>query len=63
VRLASGAGLSWTSKRVELYEIEKDPGETVDVSGSHPGLVAKFKVQIDEWIRANEAPYEKLHDQ
>ena len=40
-----------TSKRVELYEIEKDPGETNDRAAQHPDLVEKYKARIDDWVQ------------
>ncbi len=33
----------------ELYDLLNDPGETVDISGSHPGIVKEMRKYLDEW--------------
>jgi arylsulfatase len=32
-----------------LYDLEADPGETKDVSGSHPGMVAALRAAYERW--------------
>jgi arylsulfatase/arylsulfatase A len=34
----------------ELFDIEKDPGETVDLAPQRPELVAQMKKQYDAWF-------------
>ena len=33
----------------ELYDLLNDPGETVDISDSHPEIVRELKKQLDDW--------------
>jgi arylsulfatase/arylsulfatase A len=36
--------------RLELFDIEADPGETADLAAEHPKIVAKMKQQYDAWF-------------
>jgi arylsulfatase A len=33
----------------ELYDLDADPGETTDVSGEHPDVVARLHAELDRW--------------
>ena len=35
----------------ELYDLEADPGETTDVSGGHPAVVAELRAALAQWVR------------
>jgi len=37
--------------KYELFDIEKDPGESQDISSQHPDLVEKMKNQYEEWFK------------
>jgi uncharacterized sulfatase len=34
---------------IELYDLSKDPSETVNLAGKEPGKVAELKKQLDGW--------------
>lgn len=36
--------------RFELYHLENDPGETIDLSGSHPGMVTELRALLEAQI-------------
>lgn len=38
----------------DLYDISKDPGETTDVSASHPEVVAQLRKSFDAWWDSTE---------
>jgi arylsulfatase len=40
----------------ELFNIEKDPGETIDVSTQHPDVVKRLSGAYAEWIKDKRAP-------
>lgn len=42
------------SEETALYDLDNDPGQTTDVSGANPGLVAEFKTDIRAWSDAFE---------
>jgi hypothetical protein len=33
----------------ELYDMDNDPGQTTDVAGKHPEVVAKLRNAYEEW--------------
>lgn len=35
----------------ELYHLEQDPGEKVNLMGRHPGVEARLVVALDQWLR------------
>lgn len=39
----------------ELYDLEKDPGETKNVVAEHPGEAAKLEKKLSEWISNTES--------
>lgn len=45
-------GMGKGNMKVELYDLSKDPGETRDVAGEHPGVVAR----IEEIMRTDRTP-------
>ena len=49
-----------TGQQAELFDIQADPGEHVDVSAQHPDVVEKLQVALREWyqpILASERSY------
>jgi len=36
--------------RYELYDIAADPGETKDLAGQHPDIVARMKLEYEKWF-------------
>jgi len=36
--------------RYELYDIARDPGETMDLAARHPEVVERMKRQYDTWF-------------
>ena len=45
----------------ELYDVEKDRAENVNLAASHPEIVAKLKAQYNQWAAKNEVvDYNKL---
>ena len=36
-------------ERVELFNLEEDPGEQNDLSGKHPDKTAKLEAMLNEW--------------
>lgn len=36
--------------RFELYDLQSDPGERVDLAGAHPGIVADMRSAYDAWF-------------
>jgi arylsulfatase A-like enzyme len=41
--------------RFELFDLAKDPGETVDVSAERPDVLADLAARLRAWMRAGEA--------
>lgn len=39
------AGLPW-----ELYDLERDPGETTDLASARPGVLAELQQHVDAWL-------------
>lgn len=39
---------------VELYDVEKDPGETVDLAEEHPDVVARLSTDVDRYVATPE---------
>ncbi|RLG83149.1 MAG: hypothetical protein DRO39_08760 [Thermoprotei archaeon] len=37
---------------VELYNIEQDPAETINLAGGHPDIVKELKDLLDTWVRS-----------
>jgi len=37
--------------RVELFDLENDPGQTRDISGQHPDVVKELRAEYDKWWR------------
>ncbi len=49
-RLVSpGPGGAGEPKKLELYEIRKDPGQKNDVAAAHPEVLAKLKAEYEAW--------------
>jgi arylsulfatase A-like enzyme len=40
------------SDHVELYDMHKDIGETTDIAGNHPEVVASLKTKMDRWVES-----------
>jgi arylsulfatase A-like enzyme len=40
----------------QLFDLEKDVGEKIDVAAAHPGIVAELKTAWDVWNRRNVVP-------
>ena len=38
--------------RVELYDIRKDIGETVNVADKHPEIVASLEMKMNDWVKS-----------
>ncbi|MBE3098830.1 MAG: hypothetical protein IMZ44_17075 [Planctomycetes bacterium] len=50
---AQGRGdlaLAGKTPKYELFDIEKDPGETVDLAPQHPEIVEQMKKQYEVWF-------------
>ena len=45
-----GHARSRARRAIELYAIDKDPGETKDLAAAHPDLVAQMKTQYEDWF-------------
>lgn len=50
VRDAVLGKLSWAPDR-ELFDLERDPGETTNLAAERPELVGRFQRQLAEWLR------------
>jgi arylsulfatase A-like enzyme len=51
-----GAAISPLGQWVLLYDIDKDPGETTDVSDAHPAVVKQMMAGYRAWDAANAPP-------
>lgn len=38
------------NERVELYNLAKDPGETMDIAGKSPNVVARMRPLLEDWL-------------
>jgi len=38
-----------SSEPLHLYDLESDPGETTNLAGLHPDIVADLKQRLTEW--------------
>jgi arylsulfatase A-like enzyme len=38
-------------ERLELYDLESDPGEQTDLAGREPDRTAALKARLDEWMK------------
>ena len=43
-----------TEKRPQLFDLEADPAEKVNLAASHPDLIAKLAEQIEAWYPVKE---------
>lgn len=51
--------LHWTAllpPKVELFDLDRDPGETTDVSAAHPEIVARLQARVVELARSMAPP-------
>ncbi|MGA9638420.1 sulfatase-like hydrolase/transferase, partial [Flavobacterium sp.] len=55
IRLGEPARSVPTDNEAELYDMEVDPGETTDLAGQHPKIVARLLLQLRGWFDSVEA--------
>ena len=46
-------------KRIELFDLEKDPGETIDLSAKHPEVVSELTAKYNTWLDEMADPLSK----
>jgi arylsulfatase A-like enzyme len=54
--LAGIDGATGAAEIVRLYDLAADPGETRDVAGENPAVVAELRAAWKEWTKGLEAP-------
>ncbi|MCK6487119.1 MAG: sulfatase-like hydrolase/transferase [Planctomycetes bacterium] len=47
---------------VELYDLDQDPGESVNLAGRHPETVERLSTALSAWVRSLPASYDKTGD-
>ncbi|NNE42864.1 MAG: sulfatase-like hydrolase/transferase, partial [Gemmatimonadetes bacterium] len=47
------AAARYVIAREELYDLEADPGERINIAGSRPDVAARFREAADRWRRAH----------
>lgn len=47
--MVSGEVSPWMRFKPELYDVLRDPGESIDRAGERPGLVDTLRNRLDAW--------------
>ena len=47
---------SYETHEAELYDLENDPGESINIATSYPEVARSLKTDLENWLRDNQAP-------
>lgn len=46
----AGGAVEFNGKKFELFDLERDAGESNDIAGKHPDIVASMKARLQNWV-------------